>query len=118
MILDAGTVSIYRVSSDAAPGDMYNDKRTHLITTWFGYRTVGFNRFFTAHQANTKIDTVIRILKPGTVNICADDVCELNSLEESNHTYRIVQAQYLRDEAAGEDVVDLSLERVGAKYDS
>lgn len=117
MILDAGIATIYRVSSDAAPGDLYNETRTELMSAWFGYRIVGFSRYFTAYQVNAKVDTLIRILKPVNIPLKADDLCVLSVVGEPEHTYRIVQVQYLRDEDAGEDVADLSLERIGEKYD-
>lgn len=118
MMLDAGTATIYRVSSNAEPGDMYNEIKTKLLSAWFGYRIVGFSRYFTAYQINARVDALIRILKPVNIPLKADDVCVLAVAGEPEHTYRIVQVQYLRDEDAGEDVADLSLERIGDKYDS
>lgn len=117
MILDAGMATIYRVSSNAEPGDMYNENREKLLSAWFGYRIVGFSRYFTAYQANKKVDMMIRILKPRKTIIKSDDLCVISVSGEPDHTYRIVQVQFLRDEDAGEDVADLSLERIGEKYD-
>lgn len=118
MILDAGMATIYRVSSNANPGDMYNGNREKLLSAWFGYRIVGFSRYFTAYQANQKVDMMIRIIKPRKTIIKSDDLCVISVSGEPDHTYRIVQVQFLRDEDAGEDVADLSLERIGEKYDS
>lgn len=117
MILDAGTATIYRISSNAEPGDMYNENRKKLLSTWFGYRIVGFSRYYTAYQVNKKVDMMIRVLKPIKISVKADDLCVLSVSGEPDHTYRIIQVQYLRDDDAGEDVIDLSLERIGDKYD-
>ena len=112
MILDTGLCTLYRVTSDAPAGDMYNETKEKLFTAWFGDRVVGFSRFFTAKQVNTQVDRLIRILRPSAA-LKADDVCEIDGA-----LYRIAQAQDIRDTEAGEDVVDLSLERLGEKYES
>lgn len=117
MILDDGEVTIYRVASESTPGDMYSNKTKKLLIANYGYRTVGFSRYFAAHQVNAKVDTLIRILKPDIIKLKADDLCVLSDPAEDNAVFRILQAQYLRDEEAGEDVIDLSLERTGRKYE-
>lgn len=111
MILDAGVAVFYRTAGDSSAGDMYSGAREELLRAWYGKRTVGFSRYFTARQVNCNVDMLIRILKP-SVRLAADDVCEADG-----SVYRIAQVQELRDEEAGEDVLDISLERTGDKHE-
>lgn len=114
MILDAGIAVFCHTETASEPGNLPSYKRTEFHRAWYGERTVGFSRFFTAKQSNVKVDRLIRILRPPSdVVFEAEDVCEL----PDGFTYRIVQCQYLRDEEAGEDVTDISLERIGRKHE-
>lgn len=110
MILDSGIATIWRVFSDGEPGGKQTKRHEKLLSGWYGDRVVGFSRFFAAKQANTKVDRMIRILRP-VVEVRGDDLCEVGGA-----FYRIVQAQYTRDVSAGEDVVDLTLERMVDGY--
>lgn len=116
MILDAGFVSVYRIISDAAPGDMYAGAWKKIWEAPYGRKTVGYSRYFAAYQVNSKVDAMIRILNP-EVALQVDDICELTDDVEKQTVFRIVQIQYLTDEESGELVVDLSLERQGKKYE-
>ncbi len=114
MILDTGYAVFYHTETAAEPGNLPGYKPTEFHRAWYGERTVGFSRFFTARQSNVRVDRLIRILRPPhDVVFEAEDVCEL----PDGFTYRIVQCQYLRDEDAGEDVADISLERIGRKHE-
>ena len=70
------------------------------------------SRYFAAKQANDKVDKLIRIIDPRTETVRADDAVTL----ADGYHYRVIQSQSLRDEDAGEDVLDVTLERIGGKY--
>lgn len=108
MILDRGILKLYRAPEDAGrSGDMMSDELVEYHVCWYGERTVGMSRYYAAQQANSRIDRVVRIRALG-VDVRADDAAVLG-----RERYRVVQAQYLRDEDAGCEVIDLSLERMG-----
>jgi len=114
MILDDGIAVFYHTETASEPGNLPAYKKTEFHRAWYGERTVGFSRFFTAKQSNVRVDRLIRIVRPPRdVVFEAEDVCEL----PDGFTYRVVQCQYLRDEDAGEDVTDISLERTGRKHE-
>lgn len=111
MILDTGITTFYH-PAEQEPGAMFPDSGKAFHSCWYGERTVGLTRFYTARQNNDKIDRLIRINREGAwADIGADDYCVLND----GLRYRIVQVQYLRDEEAGTDVCDISVERTGVK---
>ena len=115
MILDSGMAILFRYKADSGRGNMAERESEEFYRGYYGDRIVGFSRFYTAQQANTRIDKLIRMHRPPRdVEIRASDMCVL----ADNHIYRIKQAQFVRDEDGGFDAVDLSLERIGEKYES
>lgn len=116
MQLDVGIAVILRRSADGRPGDRPSAHTVEIFRSPYGERVVGMSRFYTAKQANDRVDILIRIARPDepAVGIHADDLCELS---RDGKTYRILQAQYIRDEEAGMDCIDLSLERIGEKLE-
>ena len=120
MILDKGILRLYHPATSAAvrPGNRPEDTMEIYYAAWYGERVVGYNRYYTAQGAGTRVDRIVRIVKPHVPVLCAPesrggDLCRL----ADGALYRVVQAQYLRDEESGEDVCDLSLERIGEKYE-
>ena len=120
MILDAGILRLYHPATSAAvvPGDRPEDTMEVYYAAWYGERVVGYNRYYTAQGAGTRVDRVVRIVKPHVPVLCdpesrGGDLCRL----ADGALYRVAQAQYLRDEESGEDVCDLSLERLGERYE-
>lgn len=116
MQLDMGIAVILRRSEERKPGDRPSAHTVEIFQSPYGERVVGMSRFYTAKQANDRVDILIRITRPDdpTVGIHADDLCKLS---QDGKTYRILQAQYIRDEEAGMDCIDLSLERIGEKLE-
>ena len=109
MIRDKGIVSLLREPEGINKGNMPDGEPQEYYKAWYADRTVGMSRYYAAQQANTRIDKLIRIELPYDEIIKADDIAQL----DDGYKYRIAQAAYLFDEDAGEDVVDLSLERIG-----
>lgn len=115
MLLNDGIASFYRFDDSIGSGNMPEKSMTQYHSGWYGERTVGFSRYFTAQQASTRVDKLIRVLHPShDISIRADDVCVLRD----GHVYKIVQAQFIYDEDAGRPCIDISLERVGDKFDT
>lgn len=116
MQLDMGIAVILRRSDGGKPGDRPSAHTVEIFRSQYGERVVGMSRFYTAKQANDRVDILIRIARPDdpAVGIHADDLCELS---RDGMKYRILQAQYIRDEDAGMDCIDLSLERIGDKFE-
>lgn len=119
MILDRGLLRLCRpVTTEAVrPGDRPENALRAYYMGWYGERVVGYNRYYVGQGAGTRVDTVVRIHRPGEgVSVSPDTRGGDVAILADGMTYRIVQAQYLRDEESGEDVCDLSLERIGEKY--
>ena len=112
MILDRGIAGFARAPDVSGTGDMPPERETEYLAAWYGERTVGMSRYFAAKQANDKVDKLIRIIDPRTETVRADDAVTL----ADGYHYRVIQSQSLRDEDAGEDVLDVTLERIGGKY--
>jgi hypothetical protein len=106
-----GVVKFYSVSNIAAPGDMKKDGLTLKLETPLPYeeRTVGMNRYWTAMQAQARIDLVIRAPQIRAVNV--HDVVVLCDDEQ----YDIKQIQYPPD--VEPPSMDLSLERLATRYE-
>lgn len=110
MIRDKGIVTLLREPDGSSNGNMPAGVAQEYYRAWYAEKTVGMSRYYAAQQANTQIDRLIRIGRPhGGIVIKADDI----AIPGDGYKYRIAQAAYLFDEDAGEDVVDLSLERIG-----
>ena len=109
MILDTGIATFFHPEKQK-PGAMASKTGTEFHRCWYGERTVGLTRYYTAKANNDRVDKLIRILREGACGeIGADDYCVLSD----GYRYRVLQVQYLRDEEAGADVLDVSAERIG-----
>jgi len=113
MMLDSGVLTLYHAATTEAvrPGDRPEDSRTAYYTGWYGERVVGYNRFFAAQGVNTRVDRLVRILRPDEPVAGSD-----TALLADGYYYRVTQAQNNHDDESGEDVCDLSLERIGEKF--
>lgn len=84
---------------------MASGTRTLKGELWYGERSVGAVRYWTAYQATEQIDMVIRVLR--CFEITTADICVLGTDD-----YRILQVQPVKDEESGENVFDLSITRI------
>lgn len=109
MILDRGIASFYH-AAEQVPGGMPSSDGTLFLRAWYGERTVGIQRYYTARQYDDRADLLIRILRPAAgAAFAPDDYAVL----ADNKRYRVLQVQFLRDEDAGCEVCDVTLERIG-----
>lgn len=106
-----GIADIYTVENAALPGDKPADKLSDRRTVRFANRTVGAVRFFTAKQADAKIDRMIMI--PKGIKVSPQDVVILVSEDENQ--YGIEQVQNKTDTRPHTTLI--SLRRLESKYD-
>ena len=85
-----GIIKIYKVTDTADNGKKPVEKLTLKNTLRFHERTVGITRFYSAMQANKKVDRVIRCQKLPTIST-------LDRAEIGGIYYDITQIQYLED---------------------
>lgn len=105
-----GIVNIYSVENIAEPGNMLKEGLTLKVGPLrYKERTVGMSRYWAAMQTQARIDTVLRIQRVRSVSV--QDIAVPNDGEQ----YKIKQIQYPEDVVPA--VIDLSLERIDAKYD-
>lgn len=110
MTFDDGILTIYRTQNTANPGEKPKTELIEKEKYYYGFDTLGINRYYTALQAKQQIECVVNI--PGWGNITALDICEL----ENGMQYRIAMRQPSWNED-GLKITKLSLERIDEKYD-
>lgn len=118
MTFDDGIVGVYEITERIVPGKKPVNGLTLLERFFFGYDTLGINRYYTALQANHEIEAVINV--PGWNPIKANKhiaviADEDGVLDADCDQYRIVMVQLMTDEY-GLRMTKLSLERIGEGY--
>lgn len=112
MILDRGEAVFYKPAPLSSSGNMPSGTAGEGLRCWYGELRVGITRFYAAKQVNDRVDMLIRIIRPDdSIKIGAEWTCDVGE-----STYRVLQVQPTRDEEAGEEVMDISLERIGDRY--
>lgn len=109
MTFDDGILAIYKVENTAQPGQMPVEGLTEKDRYYYGFDTLGINRFYTALQAQQQIEAVVNV--PGWGDIAATDICALDNGDQ----FRIVMRQPTLDDN-GLRITKLSLERINEKY--
>jgi len=105
-----GVVNIYTVGNIAPDGDMPQEGLTLKVGPLrYKERTVGMSRFWTALQNQVQVDMLLRV--PLIRGVSTQDV----AIPVDGQQYKIKQIQYPED--VEPPVMDLSLERIDAKYD-
>ena len=109
-LFNDGVVNIFSVGNIAEPGNMPKDGLTHKVgPLHYEERTVGMNRFWTAMQAQVKVERLLRV--PRINSVSSQDV----AIPIDGEQYKIIQIQYPKD--VEPPCMDLSLERLEAKYE-
>lgn len=112
MLLDSGIATIYQYSNAAQNGRMPKPSwQTKLFASYYGDKTVGIQRYWTAAAHDDKADLLIEIQRCSAVTTA--DRCVLQPVldEAAAGPYKIIQVQQLLDED-GQPVTDLTLERI------
>lgn len=116
MILDRGIARFYKRPDADGTGNLPTSAGPIVYAAWYGDLRIGVTRYYTARAANDRVDRLIRVTAPPpSITLATDDTCVL---DDDGRRYRLQQIQALRDDDAGEDVLDISLERIGEKYES
>lgn len=105
-----GIVEIYSVGNISEQGNMPKDGLTLKVGPLrYEERTVGMGRFWTAAQAQVKIEQMLRV--PRVNSISSQDI----AIPKDGHQYKIVQIQY--PPGVEPPSMDLSLERLEEAYE-
>lgn len=105
-----GVVNIYSIGNISEPGNMPKEGLTLKVGPLrYEERTVGMGRFWTAMQAQVRVEQILRV--PRLDLISSQDIAVPNDGKQ----YEIMQIQYPKD--VEPPSMDLSLERVDADYE-
>lgn len=114
MNLDSGIAKIWRGTNTSPPGSLpvieYN---TLYFSSYYGDKTVGITRFWTAKAQDDRADALIQVQR--NAGISTADRCELTPYfdEAAAGMYKILQCQQVTDED-GNPMTDLTLQRIEA----
>ena len=109
MTFDDGILKIYTLENIALPGKKPIKGLRLKSSHYFGFETVGINRFYTAMQANNQIADLVHIWQDR--DITAKDICIL----EDGKQYRCSMVQHTEDED-GLRITKITLERLDEEY--
>ena len=113
MILDTGIVRFYAEPDSGGVSRPDHEDLDLLYESWYGDLTIGVTRHWMARQAGSEVSREIRIIDPGDRELLRmGDIAMTDG-----HRYRVEQIQYRRDDDGGFDAADVSLSRIGDKYD-
>lgn len=109
MTLDSGKIVIKSPTAATPDGGMPSATWKKVFEGYYGNRTVGYNRYFTALAADDRIDLLVRIQRFAA---SVADIAVLTPVytDGTGGTFKIIQVQHLDDEDRL-PVTDLSLER-------
>lgn len=111
MILDDGTVEIFKIHEGAAPGSKPKKVIRPLFEPcWYGELNVGYRRQYAAMGVSQQVDKLLRIWQERGITIGM--VAVLDDCEQ----YRIDNVQHLEDEER-EPVTHLTLRRLDRFYE-
>ena len=111
MTFDDGIIRLYTIQNVAEAGAKPNRKLVLSESYYYGYETLGINRYYTALKANQQIEAVVHIQGWDEIN-----TAETVAVMENNNQYRITLAQPTLDEY-GLRITRLSLERINELYE-
>lgn len=106
MTFDDGVLKIYRTENVAEAGRMPKEEFVLQSEHYFCFDVLGYNRYYTALQANQNISALVNI--PDWHDISVLDVVELD--DGKRYTIRMVQP--MKDEN-NLNITKLTLERMG-----
>ena len=105
MTLDSGVITIYRQTLVSSPGEIPKYDNVELWSSYFGNKTIGLTRYYTAKSHNDNIDLFVEVQRNDAISAATDKA------KIGNCWYRIVQVQHILDDD-GLPMTDLTLERV------
>lgn len=118
MLLSSGIMAIYRQRQVSQPGDMPQYEWRFVWQSYYGEKTVGINRYYTAKAHDDQTDMLIEVQRNRDISTANDRVgidrqyLGMESVDGDNNIYfRITQIQHVFDDD-GLPMTDLALERV------
>lgn len=112
LTFNSGVVSFYRLVNVAQAGNKPLYERQLIARMRFDYETLGMNRFYTALQADIKLDELI--ITPLIRSVSTQDIAVINNID-----YRIEQVQHVSDTKPPASRFSLSkIQENGGVYDS
>lgn len=110
MLLDAGTLTVWRGDNSSPPGGMPALSYQQIWGGAYGEKTVGVTRFYNAMQAGDRVDAVVQTQRTYNLRAAEDLVLLFPYSHREEKAYRITQLQQVTDED-GNPRTELSLER-------
>lgn len=87
-----GELTVYRVTDEAKPGYLPEEKLTKIVSLPYEQRKVGLYRYYQARQDQSRIQRVLRVPQP------AQEITNLNKvITEDGREYRIDLVQTVPD---------------------
>lgn len=116
MILDSGTLTVWRGVNETPPGGMPALSFDKVWSSYYGDKTVGVTRFYTAKQAGDNVDMVVQVQRTYELKAAEDLVVLSPYTHKEEKAYRIAQIQQVLDEDQNPRT-ELSLERTDVNAD-
>lgn len=111
MTFNDGIIDVYAIDNIAADGNKPKEGLVRLGSFFFGYQTLGINRYYTALQAHQQIEAVINIPEHFRFQVEKTVV-----IMEDDTQFRVMMCQTFEEED-GYRYTTLSLERITEEYD-
>lgn len=112
MKLDSGILSVYRGENKAEPGSKPKMVYTLIWKSYFGFKTVGVSRFYSAKRAGDRADYLVETPRIYAVSAATDKVILTPfSFNDKKAVYSISQIQHIEDEE-GLPATNFTLERM------
>ena len=105
-----GTLAVYSLQNTAQKGRMPSNRLVFKADHYYGNRTIGFSRQYTAMGVNQRVDKLVRVWQDESIF-----VHDIVVLDDGNQ-YRIDMVQHLLDED-GLKITDLTLYRLEENYE-
>lgn len=109
MTLDSGALIIKRLQNSASPGLMPTYTETEVARCYYGERTVGSTRYYTAKQADEQVDLLVRIPREYAARTGDRVYITPYAYDAPQYPFTIVQIQQVDDEDTRLPATDLSL---------
>lgn len=110
MVLDSGMLTVWRGENASPPGGMPKPSYTRIWASYYGEKTVGVTRWYTAQQHGDHPDLLVEVQRTWELRVGTDRVVLFPAAYEDRGSYKITQVQQVTDEN-GLPMTDLTLER-------
>lgn len=110
MLLDSGTLTVWRGENVSPPGGKPKLAYTQVWGGCYGLRTVGITRWYTAQQHGDRSDLLVRVQRTYAIDPSQDLVLLAPYDHQDSGAYKITLKQDVLDED-GLPATDLTLER-------